>query len=50
MLEEKINELKKILNEMMSRENEDPKKILQVSQDLDVLILEYYKEIGVYAQ
>ena len=50
MLEDKINELKKDLNEMVGKENEDPKKILQVSQELDVLILEYYKEIGVYTQ
>ncbi|NLY45768.1 MAG: Spo0E family sporulation regulatory protein-aspartic acid phosphatase [Tissierella sp.] len=50
MLEEKINELRKDLNEMIDRENEDPKKILQISEELDLLILEYYKEIGIYKQ
>lgn len=50
MLEEKINELRKELNQMMVRENEDPKKILQVSEKLDVLILEYYEGIGLYKQ
>lgn len=49
MLEEKINELRQRLNDIMGRD-EDANRVLQISEELDLLILEYYKEIGVYKQ
>lgn len=48
MLEVKINELKKDLNDMMDKEIKDPDKILEISEKLDVLIVEYYKMIDIY--
>ncbi|MDR7869760.1 MAG: aspartyl-phosphate phosphatase Spo0E family protein [Tissierellaceae bacterium] len=45
---EKIDELKKDLNDLMSKDVKDAKKILKISEELDLLILEYYKEMGVY--
>lgn len=50
MLDEKIDELRKNLNEMLGREDEDPDRILQISQELDLLIVEYYREVGIYNQ
>ena len=50
MLDEKIDELRKNLNEMMDREDGDRDRILQISQELDVLIVEYYKEMGIYEE
>ena len=47
MLDEKINELKKDLDEMIHKEDKDLDRILEISKELDVLILEYYKLIGI---
>ena len=47
MLEEKIYELKKDLNELMTKEEKDPKKILKISEELDLLIIEYYRVEGI---
>ncbi len=47
-MQEKIEELRKDLDEMMSKEEKDPKKILRISEELDLLILEYYKMAGIY--
>lgn len=44
---ERIENLKRYLNELMSKEEKDYKKILEVSQELDVLIVEYYRELGI---
>lgn len=44
---ERIDNLKRYLNELMSKEEKDYKKILEVSQELDVLIVEYYRELGI---
>lgn len=40
MLEEKINELKKDLNKIMDKDVKDTDKILEISEELDVLIVE----------
>lgn len=37
--------LREILNEMMEKEEKDPNKILKISRELDLLIVEYYKEV-----
>ena len=47
MLEEKIYELKKDLNELMTKEEKDAKKILKISEELDLLIIEYYRVEGI---
>lgn len=44
---DRIDELKKDLNELMDKEDKDPKKILKISEELDTLIVEYYKTIGI---
>ena len=47
MLEEKINELKRDLNQIIDKDVTNSDKILEISEELDVLIVEYYKMIGI---
>lgn len=39
----RIDELKKELDKLMAKDNKDTKEILKISEELDVLIVEYYK-------
>ncbi|MFY9213368.1 MAG: aspartyl-phosphate phosphatase Spo0E family protein [Tissierellaceae bacterium] len=45
---DKINQLKKQLDDLMGKEEKDQKKILDISRELDVLIVEYYKSLEVH--
>lgn len=45
MLADEINELKEILNSQIENDSLISERILSISQDLDKLILEYYKNI-----
>ncbi len=47
---DKIDKLKKDLDEMMAKEEMDPKKVLKISKELDLLINEYYRSEGIYNQ
>lgn len=47
-MQEDIEKLRKDLDEMMSKEEKDSNKILRISEELDLLILEYYKVAGIY--
>ena len=44
-MQEKIEELRRDLDEMMSNEEKDANRILRISQELDLLIVEYYRTI-----
>lgn len=44
---DKIDELKKTLDKMIIDECEEYENILKISEELDILIIQYYKEIGV---
>lgn len=43
MLTDEINELKELLNKQVENSSLVSERILTISQDLDKLILEYYK-------
>lgn len=45
MVEEKINELKDILDKQIIQ-NDDYEKIYKTSTEIDKLIIEYYKQYG----
>lgn len=45
----KIDKLKAELNQLMIEEEKDSDRILEISQQLDILIIEHYKEEGIYA-
>jgi Spo0E like sporulation regulatory protein. len=44
MINERIELLREKLNEMVERDNSDGEEVLKVSQELDVLIMEFMKE------
>lgn len=44
MLDE-IEKLRERLNQMMLNRDEDPELILKTSQELDLLIVEYYRKL-----
>ena len=46
MLEDKIDELRGHLNNMLENEVENSEKILEISRKLDLLIVEYHKTVG----
>lgn len=50
LMMDKIDKLKKDLDEMMAKEEMDPKKVLKISKELDLLINEYYRSEGIYNQ
>lgn len=47
MIKDDIEKLRTQLNKMLGTKNADNKEILKVSQELDILIIQYYKEIMV---
>ncbi len=46
-MQKKIDELKSDLDDLMSKKEKDPEAILRISEELDVLIVEYYRMIGI---
>lgn len=46
-MQAKIDELRRDLNELMSKKEKDAEKILRISEELDVLIVEYYRITGI---
>jgi len=42
-VERQIDKLKDLLNKMLESPDQDKKKILEISQNLDFYIIEYYK-------
>lgn len=47
LMQKKIDELKSDLDDLMSKKEKDPEAILRISEELDVLIVEYYRMIGI---
>jgi hypothetical protein len=45
MLREKIEDLRELLNSMIDSDDYTYREILEVSQELDVLIVKYYRYI-----
>ncbi len=45
MLVDEINKLREVLNEQVENSNLDNESLIALSQDLDKLIVEYYKDV-----
>jgi Spo0E like sporulation regulatory protein. len=46
----KINEMRVLLDSLIESRDIKGEKILEVSRELDKLILEFYQDIGIYAR